>query len=31
MDVLCNPDEELIEEQTLIQSLPCSFVKFTDD
>lgn len=31
MDVLCEPDEELIEEQTLIQSVPCSFVRFTDD
>lgn len=31
MDVLCDADEELIEEQTLIQNVPCSFVSFTDD
>ena len=31
MDVLCEADEELIEEQTLIQNVPCSFLSFTDD
>ena len=31
MDFRCEPDENLIEEVTLIQGLPCQYVQFTDD
>ncbi len=31
MDVCCDADEELIEETTIIQGVPCAYVRFTDD